>query len=727
MTITGSNGLNFGGGSSGFTLENGDSLNLTFTSSTPSTYWGNSKDYRIVRFTGSNLSVTGRAYALVCKALIIKPSISSTSTSSVCPSSISITVSDSICFQGASQRYRLQVINSTIGTALTITNNGSSTVIKNCDFRDITGAGSASWDLSSNTSIGDALGNTSITFPTARTLYWRKTGGTGSWSDTTCWGGTYSSSGGADLASQGIPLAQDSVIFDANSITAGSKTITIDCNNLGKGIDFSGLTNTPTISIGGSQSCYLYGNLKLGSSQTWSGNVNNNLYFCGRLTTHTLTSAGKTIPFRMQMSSYGGKYTLQDNCVFTGNNVCTQIGGTIATNGHNLTLWGIEASTAISGSNAGLMFSGTDTVFFTTTGSGVSFNNVNFTLTSASGVLKFIGSSLITNISCNFGGKTLNNVWFAPNTTSTSYFYQLIGSSSTLNNLKFDAGVMVQFVSGQNLNINTLTCTGTQANPIILHPSANTSVATLTDLDGGTNNLTHTLVMGITASGATFNLGEGCMNGGGTTGWTNAWTKPKVISAFNLNGANTDAEGYATMTSTSVTYGAGIAGQGAVYSASSMMISNNTIMFPQGNATILAWVKVSDFSSIKYPVSLYHGITNDFVSAIGTNSYFRMSGSSNFWTDEAPALSSTQWNLIGATVDFQAPQATTYYVVNGVIRNPSSTTNGTSVNRGTLLGIGAKGGINVLVGTIDEVRYYNGLVTPAFFKNEYTYRKGFMQ
>jgi len=71
---------------------------------------------------------------------------------------------------------RLIFYSNVIGTPRTITCNGT-VVASNVDFRDITGAGSASWDLSAITGLsGDCGGNSGITFTTAEPQYFKNLG-----------------------------------------------------------------------------------------------------------------------------------------------------------------------------------------------------------------------------------------------------------------------------------------------------------------------------------------------------------------------------------------------------------------------------------------------------------------------------------------------------------------------------------------------------------------------
>jgi len=94
----------------------------------------------------------------------------------------------------------------------------ASTDLSNVDFRYITGSGTATW---SGTSLGDAGGNSLITFAAPKTVYWNRPG-VSNWSSP---GWALTSGGTPDAAN--FPLVQDTCIVDDNS--AGS-TLTLDQN-----------------------------------------------------------------------------------------------------------------------------------------------------------------------------------------------------------------------------------------------------------------------------------------------------------------------------------------------------------------------------------------------------------------------------------------------------------------------------------------------------------------
>lgn len=119
---------------------------------------GGSLTYNIVSFTGSGeVRITGTSTF---------GTLTRTGTAAKTDSfylASNITVTGTLNLNGNSATNRLLVFSSTLGTAITLT--AANVSVTNADFRDITGAGAGSWDLSAITGLsGDCGGNSGITF-----------------------------------------------------------------------------------------------------------------------------------------------------------------------------------------------------------------------------------------------------------------------------------------------------------------------------------------------------------------------------------------------------------------------------------------------------------------------------------------------------------------------------------------------------------------------------------
>jgi hypothetical protein len=124
------------------------------------------------------------------------------------------TITGTLTAAGATAVRRIMLRSSAVGTTRTLTVGTLSA--DDCDFRDITIAGTAAGG--SPTRAGDCGGNSGVTFPAPKTVYWNLAG-TQNWS-ATAWATT---SGGVP-ATNNFPLAQDTTVFDDTG-SAGTVTV----------------------------------------------------------------------------------------------------------------------------------------------------------------------------------------------------------------------------------------------------------------------------------------------------------------------------------------------------------------------------------------------------------------------------------------------------------------------------------------------------------------------
>lgn len=400
-----------------------------------------------------------------------------------------LTFAGTLTLTGTAANSRMLVLSDTVGTARTLT--AAVVSLTNVDFMDITGAGAATW---SGTVLGDAQGNSGITFTPATTRYAVATGS--NWFATSTWA---TSSGGSAGAS--TPLPQDDVFVDAN---AGSGTLTIaSTDRLGKNIDFTGFTGTFQFSTLGT----VYGSLTY--SPTMSMGQSQKLTLRGR-GSYTLTNAGQTNNTGFIIDAPGGTYTLQDDHYSnTSNGDLTLTNGTFNANNHNVTVTGVT----ISGTNTrGLtMGSGTWTLtsgmWFATTVTGLTFNANTSTV-------KF---SAVTQIFSG-GGLTYNNLWLAATSTG---IYSIVGSN-TFNDFKMNTPPhTINFTAGNTQTVTTFTVAGTSGNLITLQSGTSGSAWNIAKAGGGTIGSDYLSVKDSAATpGSTWYAGTNSTNVSGNTGWT---------------------------------------------------------------------------------------------------------------------------------------------------------------------------------------------------------------
>ena len=367
------------------------------------------------------------------------------------------TINGTLTCAGGSAVRRLFMFSNILGTTRTLT--VGTLVADDCDFRDITIAGTASG--SSPTRAGDCKGNSGITFPAAKTVYWNLAAG-GAWSAT-----AWAASSGASPAVNNFPLAQDTAIVENTGLNTGT-TITIDKFwNIGT-FDFSNrTTNTVSIATSGGVSLFYYGDYKLGSGVTVNGIANST--FAGR-TTQNITSAGKTLPFNIFVDHPNTIFKLIDSTTFS--TTITLSAGTIDINSLNLSCANFSSSnsntrTLAFGSSGVLNLTGTGTVWTTATGALLTTSGsrtVNVTSTGATAISFTSGTITAANaVNINFNGVGSTYTLTLGGTNRDVNFTNFGGSLSNtarswVGNVTFSAGMTL--TAGANLQ--TFSGTGTQ-------------------------------------------------------------------------------------------------------------------------------------------------------------------------------------------------------------------------------------------------------------------------
>ena len=379
----------------------------------------------------------------------------------------SLTITGTFTVNGNSIINRVLVTSNTLGTARTIT--AAVVTITNTDFRDITGAGAASWDLSAiSGGSGDAGGNTmqalgTAAFTTAATQYW--VGGTGSWSTAAEWGTTSGGAGGR------TPLPQDDVVFDANSFSAGSQTATMDMPRAGKNINWTGVINTPAWAK--TTASTNYGSVTMVAGMTNSGTTAFTMEGRGAF---TFTSAGLSFTNPLTIAMVGGTVTLQD-ALNIGSQGLSINNGTFDANDFNIAI-GFFNSNATT-TKVIYMGSGTWTISV----AGGSHWLLNGTGTTLFAETSTIVSTPIGAKTFAGGGLTYNNLTFS----GTGVAAITITGSNTFNEFKDigSAAHSLLFTASTTQTIKTFTVSGSSGNVITLDSTTATNF-NLVKSGGGT-------------------------------------------------------------------------------------------------------------------------------------------------------------------------------------------------------------------------------------------------
>ena len=294
-------------------------------------------------------------------------------------------INGTLTVAGASPVRRIFVRSDNLGVAATLTVGTLSAT--DCDFRDITIAGTAAG--SSPTRAGDCGGNSGITFPAAKTVYWNLAGAQ-NWS-ATAW--APGSGGSPDI--NNFPLAQDTAVFDE---AAGSVTGTITINaawNIGT-FDASLRTSAMTLTTS-TNTPFVYGDWKFGTGVT-SSSTAGTITFAKR-GTQTITSNGITFGCPVTIDSVTGVVQLADALSLDSTRTLTLTSGTFDAVSYNVTTGLFSAVLATSGSRL-KMGSGT----WTLSGTGSVWTGISSDVTFYKGTADIVLSNTSASARTFTGG-----------------------------------------------------------------------------------------------------------------------------------------------------------------------------------------------------------------------------------------------------------------------------------------------------------------------------------
>lgn len=360
------------------------------------------------------------------------------------------TITGTLTAAGATAVRRVMLRSNTLGTTRTLTVNSISA--DDCDFRDITLAGAAAG--ASPTRAGDCGGNTGITFPAAKTVYWNLAG-TQNWSAD----GWATSSGGAP-ATNNFPLAQDTAVFD-NTGAAGTVTLnaawnigTFDASARTSAMTLTTSTNTPTV----------YGDWLFGTGVT-NSSTTGTITFAAR-GTETITSNGVTFGCPITIDCATGTVQLADALTLGSTRTLTLTSGTFDAVTYNVT----TGLFSVSGSVVKTLKMGSGTWTLSGTGSVFSLANVNTTF--YKGTANIVLSDTSTTARTFGGGNFSFNKLTIGGTTGTStltindtnQFTELASTKTVAHTIALGSTTQTfgaWTVSGSPGNVVTVTGTGT--------------------------------------------------------------------------------------------------------------------------------------------------------------------------------------------------------------------------------------------------------------------------
>jgi hypothetical protein len=370
-----------------------------------------------------------------------------------CLCSSNQTITGTFTASGASPVRRVFIFSSLLGTTLTYT--VGTLAADDCDFRDITISGTAAG--SSPTRAGDCGGNSGITFPAPKTVYWNLAGAQ-NWS-ATAW--APGSGGVPDI--NNFPLAQDTAVFDE---AAGSVTGTITINaawNIGT-FDASARTSAMALDKGSSE-VPVYKNWISGTGLTFSSS-SGALVFSGS-GTQALTSNGVQFNFPITIRTRNSTVQLSDALSIPAGRTFTLETGTFDAVTYNVTAANFNSNnsnirTLKMGSGTWTL-SGTGTVWSATTITNLNFykGTANIVLSDTSTTNRtFNGGSLSYNTLTIGGATGVSTLTIGGN----NQFTELASTKTVAHTIALGTATQTfgkWTVTGTVGNVVTLTGTGT--------------------------------------------------------------------------------------------------------------------------------------------------------------------------------------------------------------------------------------------------------------------------
>jgi fibronectin-binding autotransporter adhesin len=365
------------------------------------------------------------------------------------------TINGTLTVAGATAVRRIFLQSSVLGTTRTLTVNSLSA--QDCDFRDITIAGTAAG--SSPTRAGDCGGNTGITFPAAKTVYWNLAGAQ-NWSAT-----AWAPSSGGTPALNNFPLAQDTAVFDNTGSVTGN--ISLDQSwNIGT-FNASARTSAMTLNPGGSSVlATVYGNWLFGTGVSVFDN-SGTIIFSGR-GNQTITSNGVTFRCPVTIACFTGTVQLADALTVGSNRTLAINSGTFDAVTYNVTsgpvivassalatlkmgsgtwtltatglAWQIDTTSVFYKGTANIVLSDTTANARTFAGGGLSYNKLTIGGTTGTSTLTITGNNQFTELAST---KTVAHTIALGTTTQTFGAWTVTGTAGNVVTLTGTAALTI--------------------------------------------------------------------------------------------------------------------------------------------------------------------------------------------------------------------------------------------------------------------------------------------
>jgi hypothetical protein len=571
------------------------------------------------------------------------------------------TINGNLTTSGLSAVRRVWLRSNTLRTPRTLTVNAFSGT-SDIDFRDITIAGAAAG--TSITRGGDCQGNSGITFPAAKTVYWNLAGAQNI--NATGW----APGSGGTPAVNNFPLAQDTAVFD-NAGAAGAVTFmgnyqlgAVDMSGRTSAMSFTVVTNAPG----------LYGNFLFGTGVTSTSNGIG--FFTNSNTTQTVTSNGVTAAFPWRINNVNGALKFADNHVNTQALVYTQ-GGLDVTD-VSLTVPSLSSSST----TRNIIFGSTGNITLNGSGSVISMSGTSFTYTGTPTINVSNNSATATSVTLSSGFTQTN----ALNVNYTTGTYTLTDANAGYKNLN---------LTGFNGTFQSPNTARTIYGNLTLDPSLGTYSV-------GTNANTFAATSGtqtITSNTRTFPQNITINGAGGTV---------QLVDALTLGSTNTFTVTAGTFNTSNQNVTVGLfSGTGST--TRTITLGTSTINL-SGTGTVWNFATPANltFSGASSTINLTNTTTTDRTFSGGGLTYGTLSiggatGTSTTTIDTGIFSTLSSIKTVAHTIRFSASTTITNWTVTGTVGNVVTVDSNIS---GTLRSITYGGGqINLDYMSIRDINF----------------------
>jgi hypothetical protein len=354
---------------------------------------------------------------------------------------------------------RIQLFSAVPGTTQTLTINSWASPA-NLDFSDIAIAGAVG--TLSGTSFGDCGGNSGITFPVAKTVYWNLAG-TQNWSAT-----AWAPGSGGTPGVNNFPLAQDTAVFDNTGSVTG--TITFNSNWSVGTLNMSGRTLAMTFASG-TTNPQVHGDFTVASGVTFTGT--GIIDILGRNKTINISVSGTSLSTGMNIRAFGSTVLLNSALTLGSARLFGLGAGTFTTQNYNISSGQIYSD--VDTYNRTLNLGSTQWTLQTVLGGYVAILSSSPTLTINRGTSNFI----ITASNARFDGRgaalaklTVGGSGAGSTTSieSNTSFTEIASTKTIAHTISFTA----------NPTIDNWTATGTAGNVVTVQSSSTGTQRTIT-------------------------------------------------------------------------------------------------------------------------------------------------------------------------------------------------------------------------------------------------------